>query len=123
MKLSLVFSALVSIVGLATAYPTQGTIAKLSYVEKPTDLVEKREELDTDLFLYQEYIVKRDEGKREELDTDLFLYQEYIVKRDEGKREELDTDLFLYQDYIVKRDEGKREELDADGLNHISHRT
>ncbi|KAG1856642.1 hypothetical protein DFJ58DRAFT_784253 [Suillus subalutaceus] len=80
MKLSLVFSALASIVGLTTAYPTHGTIAKRSYVEKRADLlpnVDKREELDTDLFLYNEYVAKRDEEKREELDTDLFLYNEY----------------------------------------------
>ncbi|KAG2059370.1 hypothetical protein BDR06DRAFT_1017801 [Suillus hirtellus] len=71
MKFSLVFSVLASIVVLATAYPTQGAIAKHSYVEKCTDLlssVEKREELDVGSSdLNYSYYSKRDEGKREEL--------------------------------------------------------
>nr|XP_041185284.1 uncharacterized protein BJ212DRAFT_1582452 [Suillus subaureus]KAG1795874.1 hypothetical protein BJ212DRAFT_1582452 [Suillus subaureus] len=63
MKLSLVFSALASIVVLATAYPTQETIAKRSYVEKREDLdathdsykdVEEREEFGSNLFNYNE---------------------------------------------------------------------
>ncbi|KAG1807708.1 hypothetical protein EV424DRAFT_1543762 [Suillus variegatus] len=38
MKLSLIFSSLASIVALAMAYPTEGAIAKRSYVENRDDL-------------------------------------------------------------------------------------
>jgi hypothetical protein len=64
MKLYLVFSALASIVGLATAYPTQE--APQAGVAKRSN-VEKREELDSDLFVYAY-------KKREELDSDLYFY-------------------------------------------------
>ncbi|KAG1795876.1 uncharacterized protein BJ212DRAFT_1582455 [Suillus subaureus] len=78
MKLSLVFSVLASIVVLATAYPTQGTVAKRSYVEKREELdandfnyvgVEKRDEIDASDFLYP-----LGEEKREEIDASDFLY-------------------------------------------------
>ncbi|KAG2143184.1 hypothetical protein BD769DRAFT_1421887 [Suillus cothurnatus] len=62
-KLYLVFSALASIVGLATAYPTQE--APQAGVAKRSS--EKREELDSDLFVYAY-------KKREELDSDLYFY-------------------------------------------------
>ncbi|KAG1810545.1 uncharacterized protein BJ212DRAFT_1579407 [Suillus subaureus] len=62
MKLSLVFSVLASIVVLATAYPTQGTVAKRSYVEK-------RDEIDASDFLYP-----LGEEQREEIDASDFLY-------------------------------------------------
>ncbi|KAG2363206.1 hypothetical protein BDR07DRAFT_1608966 [Suillus spraguei] len=86
MKLTLVFSTLASIVALATAYPTQGTTAKRSYVEK-------RDELDTNLFDYPEY---EEVQKRDELDTNLFDYPEY---EEVQKRDELDTNLISYHNY------------------------
>ncbi|KAG1805887.1 hypothetical protein EV424DRAFT_1544221 [Suillus variegatus] len=71
MKFSLVFSALASIVVLATAYLRKEPLRN-GPVKKRTDLlssVEKREELDvgsSDLN-YNYHYSKRDEGKREEL--------------------------------------------------------
>ncbi|KAG2072245.1 hypothetical protein BDR04DRAFT_1230600 [Suillus decipiens] len=78
MKLSLIFSTLASIVVLATAYPTQGTIANRSNVEK-------RKDDDFNLFNYNEY----DKQTREEHDFSLFNYNEY----DEQKHEEYDANL------------------------------
>lgn len=78
MKLSLIFSMLASIVVLATACPTQDTIAKRSNVEK-------RKEHDSNLFNYSEY----DEQTREEHDFGLFNYNGY----DEQKYEEHDANL------------------------------
>lgn len=63
MKLSLIFSSLASIVALAMAYPTEGAIAKRSYVEN-------REQFGSDLFNYNEPYAK---GKRsEQSDADGF---------------------------------------------------
>lgn len=67
MKLSLVLSTLASIAVLTTAYPTQGTIAKRSYVEK-------REELNSNLFNRDSY---NDVKEREEFGDDLFNYNGY----------------------------------------------
>ncbi|KAG1765531.1 hypothetical protein EDD22DRAFT_880366 [Suillus occidentalis] len=127
MKLSLVFNVLASIVVLATAYPTlwQGPVAKCS------SGVEKREDLNSDLFAYYYYNEKREElnsdliadvskpesleeGKRKELDSDLFGDSGYDHHMEEGKREELDSDLFGYSGYDHHMEEGKREELDSD---------
>ncbi|KAG2059386.1 hypothetical protein BDR06DRAFT_949439 [Suillus hirtellus] len=51
MKLSLIFSSLASIVAFAMAYPTEGAIAKRSYVEN-------REEFGSNLFNYNEPYAK-----------------------------------------------------------------
>ncbi|KAG1857182.1 hypothetical protein C8R48DRAFT_717420 [Suillus tomentosus] len=77
MKLSLVYTALASIVVLATAYPMQGAIA-----EQLLD-VEKREVLNADDFSYK-YSRDGVEGKREELIADVF---NYLISYE---REELD---------------------------------
>ncbi|KAG1787781.1 uncharacterized protein HD556DRAFT_1448461 [Suillus plorans] len=81
MKLSLVLSALASIVVLVTAYPMEGAIAKRSDVEK-------REGLDGS---YANGV----EGKGEELDSDQYSYRAYTNSA-EWKREELDADDFNY---------------------------
>ncbi|KAG1731877.1 hypothetical protein EDD22DRAFT_927819 [Suillus occidentalis] len=113
MKLFLVFNALTYIVVLATAYPTpwQGRSSgdSLNYGNLLPD-VEKREDLNSDLFAY--YYCNE---KREELNSDLFDHTVdgyYQKKRsdliagvskpeslEEGKREQLDSDLFTYTTY------------------------
>ncbi|KAG1796173.1 hypothetical protein EV424DRAFT_570301 [Suillus variegatus] len=86
MQLSLVLSALASIVVLAAAYPMEGAIARRSDAQK-------RGELDTDGALSDNYYDYHsgDEEKRGELDTDGALSDNYYDYHsgDEEKREEL----------------------------------
>ncbi|KAG1717381.1 hypothetical protein EDD22DRAFT_975869 [Suillus occidentalis] len=114
MKLSLVFNALTYIVVLATAYPTP-------WQGRSSD-VEKREDLNSDLFVYNYGCY---DEKREELNSDLFDYTVdgyYQKKRsdliagvskpeslEEGKREQLDSDLFTYTIYTGCMVEDKSE--------------
>ncbi|KAG1807709.1 hypothetical protein EV424DRAFT_230073 [Suillus variegatus] len=138
MKLSLVFTALASMVVLATAFPVDGAIAKRSYAENRAELlsnVGKREELDADHKKHPHGVEKREEldadhkkhphgvEKREELDADHKKHPHGVAKREEldadhkkhphgvAKREELDAD-------HKKHPHEKREELDADHKKH-----
>ncbi|KAG2070304.1 hypothetical protein BDR04DRAFT_1100220 [Suillus decipiens] len=118
MQLSVLFSALVSLVILATALPTPGATLKRSYKRES----KKRDELETNLVGYIGYGggsgASRAIKERDELESNLVGYIGY----DDGpggpdgvieERDELETNLVGYIGYGGGRAIEKREELDA----------